>query len=55
MALAEAQLENRPAFVAVTSGPGATNIITTIADAYYDSIPLIIITGQVGIRFRKKQ
>ncbi|MGJ0298627.1 thiamine pyrophosphate-binding protein [Aliarcobacter cryaerophilus] len=49
MALAEAKLENRPAFVAVTSGPGATNIITTIADAYYDSIPLIIITGQVGI------
>lgn len=48
MALAEAQLKNRPAFVTVTSGPGATNIITTIADAYYDSIPLIIITGQVG-------
>lgn len=48
MALAEAQLTNKPSFVAVTSGPGATNIITTIADAYYDSIPLIIITGQVG-------
>lgn len=49
MALAEAQLKNKPAFVAVTSGPGATNIITPIADAYYDSIPLIVITGQVGI------
>ena len=48
MALAEAQLKNKPAFVAVTSGPGATNIITPIADAYYDSIPLIVITGQVG-------
>ncbi len=48
MALAEAKLNNKPAFVAVTSGPGATNIITTIADAFYDSIPLIIITGQVG-------
>jgi acetolactate synthase-1/2/3 large subunit len=48
MALAEASLYNRSAFVAVTSGPGATNIITVIADAYYDSIPLIVITGQVG-------
>ncbi len=49
MALAESQLTNKSAFVAVTSGPGATNIITPIADAYYDSIPLIIITGQVGV------
>lgn len=31
----------------VTSGPGATNIITGIATAYMDSIPLVIITGQV--------
>lgn len=31
-----------------TSGPGATNIITSIATAYMDSIPLIIITGQVS-------
>jgi acetolactate synthase-1/2/3 large subunit len=49
MALAEASLYNRPSFVAVTSGPGATNIITVIADVYYDSIPLIIFTGQVGV------
>lgn len=48
MALAEAQLLNKPSFVTVTSGPGATNIITVIADAYYDSVPLIILTGQVG-------
>lgn len=48
MALAEATLLNKPSFLAVTSGPGATNIITPIADAYYDSVPLIIITGQVG-------
>lgn len=48
MALAEAQLFHRPSFVAVTSGPGATNIITTISDAYYDSIPLVVLTGQVG-------
>ncbi|MBQ2575878.1 MAG: biosynthetic-type acetolactate synthase large subunit, partial [Lachnospiraceae bacterium] len=32
----------------VTSGPGATNTITGIADAHYDSIPLVIITGQVS-------
>jgi acetolactate synthase-1/2/3 large subunit len=32
-----------------TSGPGATNLITTIADAKLDSIPMLAITGQVGI------
>lgn len=48
MALADALKHNKPAFCAVTSGPGATNIITTVADAYYDSVPLIIFTGQVG-------
>jgi len=48
MALSEALLYHRPSFLTVTSGPGATNIITTIADAYYDSVPLIILTGQVG-------
>jgi acetolactate synthase-1/2/3 large subunit len=31
-----------------TSGPGATNLVTTIADAKLDSVPLIAITGQVG-------
>ena len=31
----------------VTSGPGATNIITGLADAHYDNIPLVCITGQV--------
>jgi len=33
----------------VTSGPGATNIITGLADAHYDSIPLVCITGQVPL------
>lgn len=31
-----------------TSGPGATNLITGIADAYFDSVPVIFITGQVN-------
>ena len=31
----------------VTSGPAATNIVTPLADAYMDSIPLVVITGQV--------
>lgn len=33
----------------VTSGPGATNTITAIADAFYDSIPLVVFTGQVPL------
>ena len=32
-----------------TSGPGATNLVTTIADAKLDSVPMLAITGQVGI------
>ena len=34
-----------------TSGPGATNLLTGIADAYMDSIPMVIITGQVAANF----
>ena len=37
----------RPGVVLVTSGPGATNAVTGIADAYMDSIPLVVFTGQV--------
>ena len=47
-ALAYARLTQKPQIVMVTSGPGVTNIISTIADAYYDSTPLIVITGQIG-------
>ena len=35
-------------FCMATSGPGATNLITGIADAYFDSIPVVFITGQVN-------
>ena len=34
-----------------TSGPGATNLVTGIATAYMDSIPLVAVTGNVGINF----
>jgi acetolactate synthase-1/2/3 large subunit len=34
-----------------TSGPGVTNLITGIADAYYDYTPMLVITGQVGSNF----
>ncbi|MFH1067419.1 MAG: biosynthetic-type acetolactate synthase large subunit [bacterium] len=34
-----------------TSGPGATNLVTTIADAYMDSVPMVAITGQVSQQF----
>lgn len=34
-----------------TSGPGATNLVTGIADAYMDSVPLVALTGQVGTHF----
>ncbi|MDO9371069.1 MAG: acetolactate synthase 3 catalytic subunit [Gammaproteobacteria bacterium] len=42
-----ARSTGRPGVVLVTSGPGATNAVTGIATAYMDSIPLVIITGQV--------
>lgn len=47
-ALAAARLGNSPQVAMVTSGPGVTNIVTTVADAYFDSTPLILLTGQVG-------
>ena len=40
--------------VMTTSGPGATNILTSVCNAYFDSIPLFCITGQVA-RFRLKK
>ena len=42
-----ARATGKPGVCLVTSGPGATNAITGIATAYMDSIPLIVITGQV--------
>ncbi|MGN0665635.1 MAG: biosynthetic-type acetolactate synthase large subunit [Huintestinicola sp.] len=43
-----ARITNKPAVCIATSGPGATNLLTAIATAYADSIPLVCITGQVS-------
>jgi acetolactate synthase-1/2/3 large subunit len=43
-----AKITGKPGFVCVTSGPAATNIVTPIADAFMDSIPVIFVTGQVS-------
>ncbi|MBP9997107.1 MAG: biosynthetic-type acetolactate synthase large subunit [Lachnospiraceae bacterium] len=45
---ARANNNEKPGVCAVTSGPGATNLITGIATAFADSIPLVCITGQVN-------
>jgi acetolactate synthase I/II/III large subunit len=42
-----ARSTGKPGVVLVTSGPGATNVVTGLADALMDSIPLVVITGQV--------
>jgi len=47
MADGYARVSGRPGVVIVTSGPGATNTITGLATAYMDSIPLVVIAGQV--------
>lgn len=43
-----ARISGKPGVCISTSGPGSTNLITAIATAYMDSIPIIIITGQVS-------
>lgn len=43
-----ARISGKPAVCIATSGPGATNLLTAIATAYADSIPLVCITGQVS-------
>jgi acetolactate synthase I/II/III large subunit len=46
-----ARVTGRPGVVFATSGPGATNLVTGIANAYMDSVPLVLITGQVASAF----
>lgn len=45
-----AKATGKPGVVLVTSGPGATNTVTGIADAYMDSIPIVVFTGQVATK-----
>ena len=46
-----AQASGKVGVCMATSGPGATNLVTPIADAYMDSVPIVAITGQVGRAF----
>lgn len=48
-AIGASKVSGRPAVVLVSSGPGVTNLVTCVADAFYDSTPIIAICGQVGI------
>ncbi len=47
MAEGYAQVTGRPGVAMVTSGPAATNIVTPLCDAMMDSVPIVVITGQV--------
>ena len=49
MASGYARSSGRPGVCVATSGPGATNLITGIATAYMDSVPIVAITGQVNL------
>lgn len=49
MAEGYAKATGRPGVVLVTSGPGATNVMTALADAYADAVPMVVFTGQVAI------
>lgn len=55
MAGGYARSTGKPGVCFATSGPGATNLVTTIADAFMDSIPVVFITGQVFSQFIGKQ
>ena len=46
-----ARVTGKPGVVFATSGPGATNLVTGIANAYMDSVPMVLITGQVAKSF----
>ena len=47
MAEGYAHATGRPGVAMVTSGPAATNIVTPLCDAYLDSVPMVVVTGQV--------
>jgi acetolactate synthase-1/2/3 large subunit len=47
-ALGYAKITGKPSVCIATSGPGATNLITAVGDANFDSVPMVVITGQVS-------
>ena len=49
MAEGYAHATGRPGVAMVTSGPAATNIVTPLCDAYMDSVPMVVVTGQVPV------
>ncbi|UKI47359.1 MAG: hypothetical protein L6V82_05325 [Clostridiales bacterium] len=49
MANGYARATNKVGVCIATSGPGATNLVTGIADAFSDSVPLVVITGNVSV------
>lgn len=53
MAEGYAKVRRVPGFAMATSGPGAGNLVTCIQNAFYDSVPMIFITGQVTTRFQR--
>lgn len=48
MAEGYARVSGKPGVVLVTSGPGATNMVTPMADALMDGTPMVVLTGQVA-------
>jgi acetolactate synthase-1/2/3 large subunit len=51
MAEGYAKVSSRPGLAIATSGPGGQNLVTAIANAFYDSVPMICLTGQVRSEF----
>src|SRR5438094_7360976 len=49
MAEGYAHVTGRPGVAIVTSGPAANSILTPLCDAYMDSIPIVVVTGQVAL------
>ncbi len=50
----QAKLDRKPAVFIATSGPGGTNTLTGVANCYYDSVPALIITGNIHAQFFRK-
>lgn len=49
------RIANRPSVALATSGPGATNLVTAIGSCYFDSVPVLFLTGQVNRNEQKKR